>query len=63
MNSNLSRISATGALAIAGFCAVLVGQTRTVPPQPVADRLAAVGVPKPNFGTLADKPATVMPTC
>jgi glucose/arabinose dehydrogenase len=62
MNSNLRRISATVALGIAGFCAVLVGQRSTVPPQPVADRLAPIGVPKPNFGTLVDKPATVMPS-
>src|SRR5207244_520142 len=60
--SNFSRISAIVALGLAGFCAVLLGQNRTVPPQPVADRLPAVAVPKPNFGTLVDKPATVMPT-
>jgi len=61
MNSNPWRISAAVAIGVAG-CAVLAGQTRTVPPQPVADRLAAIGVPKPNFGTLADKPATAKPT-
>ena len=61
MKSNLWRISATVAIGAAG-CVVLAGQSRTVPPQPVADRLAAIGVPKPNFGTLADKPATAMPT-
>src|SRR5712671_353177 len=62
MNSNLSRISATVAVGVAGFCVVMAGQTRTVPPQPVADRLAPIGVPKPNFGILANKPATAMPT-
>ena len=62
MNSNLSRISATVAVGVAGFCVVMAGQTRTVPPQPVADRLAPIGVPKPNFGVLADKPAAAMPT-
>src|ERR1700681_917550 len=62
MNSNRRRISATVAIGIAGFCAVLIGQRRTVPPQPVADRLARIGVPKPTFGTLVDKPATVMPS-
>ena len=62
MNTNLSRVSVTVAMGVAGFCVVMAGQTRTVPPQPVADRLAAVAVPKPNFGILADKPATAMPT-
>jgi glucose/arabinose dehydrogenase len=61
MNSKLSRISATAAVVVAGFCVVMAGQTKTVPPQPVANRLSPVGVPKPNFGTLVDKPATVMP--
>src|ERR1700730_14456688 len=62
MKSNLWRISATVAVGVAGLCAVLVGQNRTVPPQPLADRLPAVAVPKTNFGTLVDKPAAVMPT-
>jgi len=62
MNSKFSRISATVAVGVAAFCVVMAGQTRTVPPQPVADRLAPIGVPKPNFGILADKPATAMPT-
>src|SRR6185295_8944812 len=62
MNSNFSRISATVAVGVAGLCVVMAGQTRTVPPQPVADRLAPIGVPKPNFGILTDKPATAMPT-
>src|SRR4051812_4774860 len=62
MKSNLWRISATVAVGVAGLCTVLLGQVRTNPPQPVADRLPAVAVPKPNFGTLADKPANVMPT-
>src|SRR5438094_2553519 len=60
--SNFSRISAIVAFGLAGFCAVVLAGQRTVPPQPVADRLPAVAVPKPNFGTLVDKPATVMPT-
>src|SRR5438477_78760 len=60
--SNLWRISATVAIGVAGFCAVLVGQRPTVPPQPVADRLSPVGVPRPNFGTLVDRPTSVMPT-
>ncbi len=62
MNSNLRRIVTTVAVGAAGFCAVLMGQTRTVPPQPLADRLSPIGVPKPNFGTLVDRPTTVMPT-
>jgi glucose/arabinose dehydrogenase len=62
MNSNLSRIAATVAMGVAGFCAVLVGQRSTVPPQPLADRLAPVGVAKPSRGTLLEKPAAVMPT-
>jgi len=61
MNSNLSRVAAAVAMGVAGFCAVLVGQRSTVPPQPVADRLAPVGVAKPSRGTLLEKPATVMP--
>jgi glucose/arabinose dehydrogenase len=61
MNSNLSRIAATVAMGVAGFCAVLVGQRSTVPPQPVADRLAPVGVATPSRGTLVEKPAAVMP--
>src|SRR4051812_46528207 len=61
MNSNPWRISAAVVIGVAG-CAVLAGQTKTVPPQPVADRLAPIAVPKPNFGTLTDKPATAKPT-
>ena len=61
MNSNFWRISATVAIGVAGFYAVPVGQTRTVPPQPVADRLAPVGVARPSRGTLVERPATVMP--
>ncbi len=61
MNSNLSRIAATVAMGVAGFCAVLVGQRSTVPPQPVADRLVPVGVARPSRGTLVEKPAAVMP--
>ena len=62
MNSNHLRISATVALGVAGFCTVLVGQNRTVPPQPMADRLAPIGVARPSRGTLVDKPAALMPT-
>ena len=61
MNSNLSRIAATVAMGVAGFCAVLVGQRGTVPPQPVADRLVPVGVARPSRGTLVERPAAVMP--
>ena len=61
MNSNLSRITASVAMGVAGFCAVLVGQRSTVPPQPMADRLAPVGVARPSRGTLVERPATVMP--
>ena len=62
MSSNLSRISAAVAIGVAGFCAVLVGQRSTVPPQPVADRLAPIGVARPSRGALVDKPDTLMPT-
>jgi glucose/arabinose dehydrogenase len=62
MSSNLSRISASVAIGVAGFCAVLVGQRSTVPPQPVADRLPPVGVARPSRGTLVERPAAVMPT-
>ena len=61
MNSNLSRIAATVAMGVAGFCVVLVGQRSTVPPQPVADRLVPVGVARPSRGTLVERPAAVMP--
>jgi glucose/arabinose dehydrogenase len=62
MNSNLSRIAATVAMGVAGFCAVLAGQRSTFPPQPLADRLVPVGVARPSRGTLVEKPAAVMPT-
>ena len=62
MKSSFWRISATVAIGVAGLYAVPVGQTRTVPPQPLADRLSPISVPKPNFGTLVDRPTTVMPT-
>ena len=61
MNSNLSRIAATVAMGVAGFCAVLVGQRGTFPPQPAADRLVPVGVARPSRGTLVERPAAVMP--
>ena len=61
MNSNLSRITASVAMGVAGFCAVLIGQRGTVPPQPMADRLAPVGVARPSRGTLVERPAAVMP--
>ena len=61
MNSNLSRVAAAVAMGVAGFCAVLVGQRSTVPPQPVADRLVPVGVARPSRGTLVERPAAVMP--
>jgi len=61
MKSNLCRITATVAVGVAGFVTVLAGQ-RTVPPQPMADSLPPVGVARPSFGTLVDKPAAVLPT-
>jgi glucose/arabinose dehydrogenase len=61
MTSNLWRIAATAAVGLAG-CAVLAGQVRTTPPQPIADRLPPVGVAKPKPGSLVDKPATANPT-
>lgn len=61
MTSNLWRIAATAAVGLAG-CAVLAGQVRTSPPQPIADRLPPVGVAKPKPGSLVDKPATANPT-
>ena len=61
MNSNLSRIAATVAMGVAGFCAVLVGQRSTFPPQPVADRLVPVSAARPSRGTLVERPAAVMP--
>jgi glucose/arabinose dehydrogenase len=62
MNSNIRQISTTVAIAVAGFCAVLAGQTRTVPPQPMADRLPPVAPARPSRGILVDKPAALMPT-
>src|SRR6185369_11434464 len=61
MKSNLWRITATAAVGVAG-CAVLAGQVRTVPPQPVANRLPPVGVARPNPGAMVDKPPTANPT-
>jgi len=61
MTSNLWRIAATAAVGLAG-CAVLAGQVRTSPPQPIADRLPPVGVAKPKPGSLVDKPPTANPT-
>src|ERR1051325_5828103 len=44
-----------------GMCAVVTAQRSSAPPQPHADRLPAISSPRPNRGTLVDKPATAMP--
>jgi glucose/arabinose dehydrogenase len=61
MKPNL-RTPAIAAVVVAGLCTVVAGQRPTIPPQPSADRLAAVGPARPSRGTMVDKPATVMPT-
>src|SRR5262245_39173913 len=43
------------------MCAVVAAQRSSGPPQPHADRLPAVSAPRPNRGTLAEKPASAMP--
>jgi glucose/arabinose dehydrogenase len=58
---NLVRILVAATVGIAGFVSVLAGQ-RTVPPQPVANKLPPVGVARPSRGVLVDKPADLMPT-
>src|SRR5262245_39172811 len=51
-----------GLLGMCGvMCAVVAAQRSSGPPQPHADRLPAVSAPRPNRGTLAEKPATAMP--
>lgn len=50
-------------VAILTCCGVLVvAQRGTVPPQPQANRLPAVGSSRPNRGSLVEKPAGAMPT-
>ena len=52
------------ALVVIGFLAMYgpVGAQRSSgPPQPHADRLPAVSAPRPNRGSLVDKPASAMP--
>ena len=52
------------ALLVIGFvalCGVGSAQRSSGPPQPHADRLPAISAPRPNRGTLADKPVSAMP--
>ena len=44
-----------------GMCAAVTAQRSSGPPQPHADRLPAVSAPRPNRGTLVEKPASAMP--
>jgi glucose/arabinose dehydrogenase len=54
---------AIGFLGMCGvMCAVVTAQRSSGPPQPHADRLPAVSSPRPNRGSLVDKPASAMPT-
>jgi glucose/arabinose dehydrogenase len=43
------------------MCAVVTAQRSSAPPQPHADRLPTSRAPRPNRGTLVEKPATAMP--
>jgi len=60
--SRFWRILATFAIGGACLCTVLIGQNNVVQPQPRADRLPPVDVPKPSRGVLVAKPDAVMPT-
>lgn len=48
-------------IAFLGMCAIIAAQRSSGPPQPRADRLPAIGAPRPNRGTLVEKPAGAMP--
>ena len=51
-----------GLLGMCGvMCAVVTAQKSSAPPQPHADRLPAISAPRPNRGSLVDKPASAMP--
>src|SRR5262250_3413480 len=51
-----------GLLGMCGvMCAVVSAQRSSGPPQPHADRLPAVSAPRPNRGSLVEKPASAMP--
>jgi len=55
-------VLAIGFLGMCGvMCAVLTAQRSSGPPQPHADRLPAISAPRPNRGSLVDKPASAMP--
>ena len=43
------------------FCTVVIAQRSSGPPQPQAGRLPAISAPRPNRGTLVEKPASAMP--
>jgi glucose/arabinose dehydrogenase len=48
-------------IGLLAMCGVVVAQRSSGPPQPHADRLPAVSSPRPNRGTLVDKPSGAMP--
>src|SRR5262249_60500487 len=51
-----------GLLGMCGaMCAVVAAHRSSGPSQPHADRLPAVSAPRPNRGSLVEKPATAMP--
>ena len=56
-----SRRAAILGVGVLGLCGVVAAQRSSGPPQPHADRLPAVSSPRPNRGTLVEKPAAAMP--
>ena len=56
-----SRRAALLGVGVLGLCGVVAAQRSAGPPQPHADRLPAVSSPRPNRGTLVEKPAAAMP--
>src|SRR4029453_6561282 len=56
-----TRQSALVVLGFLGMCVVVAAQRSSGPPQPHADRLPAISAPRPNRGTLAEKPPSAMP--
>jgi glucose/arabinose dehydrogenase len=56
-----TRTPALLVIGVLGMCAVVMAQRSSGPPQPHADRLPAISAPRPNRGSLVDKPATAMP--
>src|SRR4030095_11531231 len=56
-----TRQSALVVLGFLGMCVIVAAQRSSGPPQPHADRLPAISAPRPNRGTLVEKPASAVP--